>query len=280
DDLNMNDIESMQVLKDAGAAAIYGVRGSNGVIVITTKKGGEPRITYDAFYGVTTVKKGNVYNLLNAEDYARLTKEANPGTILFANGLPDFLYAHSSGNGTAMVGDPAVDPANYSFDPNNTNNNYLIQKVNKSGTDWFHEVSRNAPIQSHNLNVSGGSSRSSYMFSLGYLDQKGTIIETYLKRYSIRINSQHQVHKNIRIGENLYSYYKLSPGFNNSAEGNALSLSFRNMPIIPVYDIMGNYGGTWIGPELGTTENPVAEQQRTQHDRDRFWDISGNVYAE
>src|SRR5690606_19515325 len=70
DGLNMNDIESMQVRKDAGAAAIYGVRGSNGVIVITTKKGGEPRITYDAFYGITTVKKGNVYNLLNSEDYA------------------------------------------------------------------------------------------------------------------------------------------------------------------------------------------------------------------
>lgn len=280
DDLNMNDIESMQVLKDAGAAAIYGVRGSNGVIVITTKKGGEPRITYDAFYGVTTVKQGNVYNLLNAEDYASLTKAVNPGTILFANGLPDFLYANPSGNGTAMAGDPAVDPANYNFDPNNTGNNYLIQEVSKSGTDWFHEVSRNAPIQSHNLNVSGGSEKSSYMFSVSYLNQQGTIIETYLKRYSIRVNSQHQVHKNIKIGENLYSYYKLSPGFNNSAEGNALSLSFRNMPIIPVYDIMGNYGGTWIGPELGTTENPVAEQKRTQHDRDRFWDISGNVYVE
>ncbi|MEO5995831.1 MAG: SusC/RagA family TonB-linked outer membrane protein, partial [Chitinophagaceae bacterium] len=282
DDINMNDIASMQVLKDAGAASIYGVRGSNGVIIITTKKGksGELRTTYDAYYGVTTVKKGNVYNLLNSADYARLTKEVNPGTILFQNGLPDFLYASSAGNGTAMAGDPRVDPAKYNFDFNNTKNNYLIQQVNKAGTDWYHEVSKNAPIQSHNLSLTGGSEKSTFLFSLGYMNQEGTILETYLKRYSVRLNSQHAVSKNIRIGENMYAYYKRSPGFNNSAEGNSLSLSFRNMPIIPAYDIMGNYGGTWLGPELGTTQNPVAQQERTKDNRSHNWNISGNVFAE
>jgi TonB-linked SusC/RagA family outer membrane protein len=280
--LNMNDIESIQVLKDAGASSIYGVRGSNGVIVVTTGKGkkGDPKITYDSYYGVTIPAKGNVFNLLNSSDYARLTKEANPGTILFANGLPDYLFASSAGNGTAMAGDPAVDPAKYNFDFNNTKNNYLIQKVNKTGTDWFHEVTRNAPTQSQNLSVSGGTGRSNYLFSIGYLNQQGIVMETYLKRYSIRLNSQHQIRKNIRVGENVYYYYRLSPGFSNSAEGNAFSLSFRNMPIIPVYDIKGNYGGTWIGPELGTTSNPVAQQERTRNNRNHRWNMSGNVFAE
>lgn len=282
DDINMNDIASIQVLKDAGAAAIYGVRGSNGVIVVTTKKGksGDMKTTYDAYYGLTTVRKGNVFNLLNSSDYARLTKEVNPETILFANGLPDFLYANSSGNGTAKAGDPVVDPSKYNFDPSVTSNNYLIQEVNKTGTDWYHEVSRNAPMQSHNLSASGGSGKSNYLFSLGYFEQQGTIMETYLKRYSVRVNTQHNISKSIRIGQNLYSYYRLSPGFNNSAEGNALSLSFRNMPIIPAYDIMGNYGGTWLGPELGTTANPVAQQSRSKNDKNHNWNLSGNVFAE
>ncbi len=281
--LNINDIESIQVLKDAGASSIYGVRGSNGVVVVTTSKGkaGDPKITYDAYYGVTTPKKGNVFNLLNSEDYARLTKEANPGTVLFANGLPDYLYATGSGtNGAAMAGDPAVDPSKYNFDFNNTKNNYLIQKVNQTGTNWFQEVTSPAPTQSHNLSVSGGTNKSNYLVSMGYLNQEGTINETYLRRYSLRVNTQSTIKKNIRIGENLYSYYRQSPGFTNSAEGNAISNSFRIMPIIPVYDIMGNYGGTWIGPELGTASQPVALQDRTRNNRNHNWNISGNAFAE
>jgi TonB-linked SusC/RagA family outer membrane protein len=280
--LNVNDIESVQVLKDAGSSSIYGVRGSNGVIVVTTNKGkaGDPKFTYDAYYGVTVPKGGNVFNLLNSEDYARLTKEVNPSTVLFANGLPDYLYASSKGNGAAMEGDPAVDPSKYNFDFNNTKNNYLIQKVNKTGTDWFHEVTRTAPTQSHNLSVSGGTNKTNYLVSLGMLDQEGTVKNTYLKRYSVRVNTQSSIRKNLRIGENLYSYYRQSPGFSNSSEGNAISNSFRVMPIIPVYDIMGNYGGTWIGPELGTTPQPVAMQDRTRNNKNNNWNVSGNAFAE
>jgi TonB-dependent starch-binding outer membrane protein SusC len=280
--LNVNDIESIQVLKDAGASSIYGVRGSNGVIVVTTNKGkpGDPKITLDSYYGYTVPKQGNVFNLLNSEDYARITKLANPNTILFANGLPDYLFASIAGNGTAMEGDPRVDPAKYNFDFNNYKNNYLIQKVNKVGTDWFHEVSRTAPTQSHNLSVSGGSNKSNYLFSMGYLDQQGTIMETYLKRYSVRVNTQSTIRKNIRIGENVYAYYRLSPGFSNSAEGNPISNCFRLMPIIPVYDIKGNFGGTYIGPELGTTSQPVASQIRSRDNRSHGWNVSGNTFAE
>lgn len=281
-DININDIESIQVLKDAGAAAIYGVRGSNGVIVVTTKKGksGKPTITYDGYYGIQTPPKDNAFNLVNSQDFAALVKTVSPGTELFANGVPEFTYAGLGISGTAKAGDPAVDPAKYNFDAQNPSNDYMIQRLNQSGTDWFGEIFNNAPMQSHNLTASGGTDHSSYLLSLGHLNQQGTLIETYLKRYSARINTEFKPHRHIRIGQNAYLFYKQNPGFNNQSEGNAISQSYRIMTVIPVRDIKGNYGGTWLGPEFGEGENSVAIQEETRNNKSNFWDIQGNVYAE
>jgi TonB-linked SusC/RagA family outer membrane protein len=135
-------------------------------------------------------------------------------------------------------------------------------------------------MSNHNLTVSGGTEKSKYLFSLGYFDQEGTLIETYLKRYSARINTEYKIKKNIKIGENLYVFYKQNPGFANMAQGNAISNSYRMMPIIPAYDIEGNFGGTFAGPGLGNASSPVAIQKRTVNDRNNVWDVVGNVYAE
>lgn len=93
-DLNINDVESMQVLKDAGAASIYGVRGSNGVILITTKKGksGAPTVSYDSYYGVQLPLSGNVWNLLTPQENAAYVMKLNPSTNLYRNGIPDYTY--------------------------------------------------------------------------------------------------------------------------------------------------------------------------------------------
>lgn len=280
--VSADDIESMQVLKDAGAAAIYGVRGANGVIIITTKKGksGAPVLTYDAYYGLQFPFSGDPLNQLNSTDFARLTKQAFPGTKLFANGLPDFVYGGPGGTGTGMTGDPAVDPAKYYLDPANSANNYLIQQVNKNGTDWYHAMFKRAPTTSHNITVSGGTDKSNYLFSLGYLNQQGSVIETYLKRYSARINTSFKLKDNIRIGENAYVFYKQSPGFSNQGEFSPMANLYKMMPIVPVYDIMGNFGGTFAGPELGSDANPVATQFRKKNNRANEWNIVGNVYAE
>ncbi|WP_423347326.1 SusC/RagA family TonB-linked outer membrane protein [Larkinella sp. VNQ87] len=281
-DVSADDIESIQVLKDAGAAAIYGVRGSNGVLVVTTKKGktGQPTLSYDAYYGTQIPQQGNVFNLLGSQDFARLTKIAYPNTGLFQNGLPDFTYRGRGATGVGNAGDPAVDPAKYNFDANNPANNYLIQAVNKTGTDWFHEVFKNAPITNHNLTASGGTDKSNYLVSLGYFNQQGTLIKTYLQRYSARVNTQFKVRNNIRIGENLYFFYKKNPGFDNLSTGNPIAWTYRAMPIIPVYDIKGNYGGTFAGPELGSSSNPVAVQNNTANNKFNTWNIVGNVFAE
>ncbi len=281
-DVSADDVESIQVLKDAGAAAIYGVRGSNGVIVVTTKKGrsGQPTISYDAYYGNQQPLSGNVFNLLNSQDFARLTKVAYPTTGLFQNGLPDFTYRGPGATGVGSAGSPAVDPSKYNFDAANPGANYLIQSVNKTGTDWFHELFQNAPMTSHNLTASGGTDKSNYMVSLGYFNQQGTMLKSYLERYSARINTQFKVKNNIRIGENLYIFYKKNPGFDNLSTGNPIAWTYRAMPTIPVYDIKGNYGGTFAGPELGSSSNPVAVQMNTVNNKTNAWDAVGNVYAE
>lgn len=277
DNINPNNIESIQVLKDAGAASIYGVRGSNGVIIVTTKKGkkGKTTFTYDAYYGIQIPLKGDPFNLLSSSDFARLYNIANPGNPLFENGMPDYLYGGQSGGGVAMAGDPEVDPSKYAFDPINTANNYLIQKVNKEGTNWFDAVFNPAPITNHTLTASGGGDKGNYLFSLGYLNQQGTLIESYLRRYSARINTMFNLNKNIRIGENVHLFYEKRPNLRNPPR-----YLYRTIPIIPVYDIKGHYGGTFGGSGLGNSENPMAQLKRTVNDRNHFWNVVGNAYAE
>ena len=281
-EISSSDIESIQVLKDAGAAAIYGVRGSNGVIIVTTRKGksGAPKISYDTYYGRQVPLKGNVFDMLNPEDFARLSKIAFPSSVLFSNGLPDYLYTGPGVSGIGKAGDAAVAPSKYVFDPANPANNYLIQKVNKSGTDWFHEIFKPAPIQEHNLSISGGTEKSNYLVALGYLNQQGTLIETYHKRVSARVNTDFKVGRHIRIGENIYLYSTNNPGFSNQAESNSISHVYRQMTLLPVYDIAGNFGGMFAGPDLGNASNPVAIQKRTVNNRGNTWNIVGNAYAE
>lgn len=280
--VNAEEIESIQVLKDAGSAAIYGVRGANGVIIVTTKKGkaGRTKVTYDAYYGTQRPLPGNPFNLLNVDDFTEVMKTAYPNAVLFKDGLADFMYGSPGGSGIAMAGNPLVDPSRYNLDPEVSSRNYLIQEINKSGTDWFHETFKPAPMTSHTLSASGGSDKSSYLLSLGYFDQQGTLIETYLKRYSVRINTLFTPSKNIRIGENAYVYYLDNPAFTNQGEYAVIAQVYRMMPVIPVYDIRGNYGGTFAGPDLGGHSNPVAIQKRTVNNRNHNWNVTGNVFAE
>jgi len=278
-DLDVNDIQSIQVLKDAGAAAIYGVRGSNGVVVITTKRGrsGKARISYDGYVGTQRpLEKG--WRLANTQETAQAIQREFFNDSLTLNNkqfgpngtlqIPDYITP------TGLVGTSALtDPATYALYTNQ------ITKANKQGTDWFHEIFKPAMIQSHTVSASGGGDKSTYYFSLGYFNQQGTLIGTYLKRYSARINTLFNVKDNIRIGENAYIFNKENPGFTNQNEGNAISYSYRENPIIPVYDIMGNYAGTH-SEGLGNSQNPVANQLRSKNNRDNDWQINGNAFLE
>jgi len=296
--VNPSDIESISVLKDAGAAAIYGVSGGNGVIVITTKHGksGKPTISYDGYYSVQTPLPGNVWNLEDPTMQSKLAFLAGDATgeKLYPGGagvLPTYGY---NGAGSAaevaafgasgVTNDPAIQQY-YHFDGTNSSNDFLVQKFNQQGTDWFHAVFKAAPEQSHNITASGGSDKSTYLFSLNYLNDEGTLVDSYAKRYSARVNTNFNVNDHIRIGENAYVYYlqQIGGGSTNQQEGGPISYTYREMPIIPIYDIGGNYGGAYDGPSgepLGNGSNPVAIQAQSVNNFYRNWNIQGSMFAE
>ncbi|MGZ5246538.1 MAG: SusC/RagA family TonB-linked outer membrane protein [Flavitalea sp.] len=286
--LNPNDIESMQVLKDAAAASIYGSRASSGVVIVTTKKGkaGSAKVSYNMYYGTQDPGKGWT-NLLNTQEMADLTwlsfrnagqvnqTTGNPTHPQYGGGanpvIPDYILP-----GGKFEGDPDVNPSRYFLTPDD---NYLIVKANKLGTNWYKEITQNAPIMNHNISMSGGADKSRYMFSFDYFDQKGIIIENYFKRYTARLNTEFNVKKNIRIGENLQVLVSQDNRAGNNGEGTEIGMAYRNQPIIPVYDIAGNFAGT-KGPSIGNAANPVATRLRAKDNQGNNIGIFGNMYAE
>lgn len=277
-DINVNDVESMQVLKDA-SAAIYGVAGSNGVIIITTKRGktGRARVSYDAYVGVTMPGPG--YDMANTQQEAdaiwlqqKNSGIGTPSHPQFGTGatpkIPDYITPAG-----AMSGAPGTNPSLYDINSNQ------ITLANKLGTDWYKEITRQAFGQSHNLSISSGSDKSSYFFSFGYLNQEGIMQYQYLKRYSVRANTMFNIKNNIRVGENAYIFYKDNPTFGNQSEGSPFTTAYREDAIIPVYDIMGNFAGTKSNG-LGNAHNPYADIYRTKDNHGYNWDITGNVFAE
>ncbi|MFT4031934.1 MAG: TonB-dependent receptor [Siphonobacter sp.] len=161
--INPNDIVSIEVLKDASAAAIYGARGANGVVLITTKKGKEGPTKFDvnAYYGTQQVTKK--IPLLNATEYAQLVNDANATTVYTPEQISSF--------GT--------------------------------GTDWQDLIFRKAPVANYQLSASGGDVKTKYALSLNFFDQKGVIINSDFKRYSARFNFDKQATSKLSFGANL-----------------------------------------------------------------------------
>ncbi len=288
--INPNDIESMQVLKDAAAASIYGARASAGVLIITTKKGrpGNARVSYNMYYG--TQVRGNGYDLLNAQEMADLfflsyrNAGQTPPTTQYGTGanpvLPDYILPAGT-----FEGDPSVDPSLYNLNLDDINGSYLIMKANKQGTNWYDAITKDAHIMNHNLTVSGGADRSRYLVSFDYYDQPSIFLFTKYKRYTFRANTEFSVKKTIRIGENLQLFTADGNTVGNqsaigqNSEGTSVTGSYITQPIIPVFDIMGNFAGG-RAPNLGNGPNPYADLSRRQNNLDQNMNIFGNMYAE
>jgi len=289
--LNPGDIESLQVLKDAGAYSIYGVRGANGVIVITTKSGkiGKTKLSYDFNIGRTTPLKG--LDLLNPKETGDLTwlalknsgqvaANGNPNDPYYGNGpmpvLPDYLIA---GSHTGLFeGDPRVNPDLYNVDFTG-GDIYQIIRANKTGTDWFHEIFKPAISQNHTITGSGGNDKNKYLFSLGYLDQQGTLLYTYLKRFTARINTTFSVNDKISFGENLQLSHRDNPqvATQQGPNGNEIDGALSTEPILPVYDIRGNWASLDVHSLAG---NPVARRFLAHDDKANYWDVFGDGWAE
>jgi TonB-linked SusC/RagA family outer membrane protein len=299
--ISPNDIESMQVLKDAASSSIYGVRASNGVIIVTTKRGKKQgiNVAYDSYYGTQDPGKGN--QLLNAQEQADLffLSRRNSGLTtsgsVYGNGtspvLPDYIYYTGAANNGVpiMNGNPGVNQSLYSLDygrlgdPGYTP--YIIVPTSKNGTDWYKEITQNAPIQNHNLSLSGTNEKSRYMLSLNYFNQEAITKYQFFKRYTARLNSEFKVLKNFRVGENIQIFSSESNiGNIGQGEGSIIAQSNRIHSIIPVYttnpgDFAGTLGGSGIGT-WGNGKNPVAQLYRAKDNRSNNINIFGNVYAE
>ncbi|GLU54243.1 SusC/RagA family TonB-linked outer membrane protein [Dyadobacter frigoris] len=309
--LNLNDIESMQILKDASAASIYGSRAGNGVVIITTKRGkvGKPVFTYDTYYG--TQRPGKLLSMLNTQQYADLTWEARTNTInqakmvdgafpagtsltypthaQFGNGatpkIPDYIFPSGTYEGDPKVAkDANGNYVNYTTDVNSADFNktkWLITKANKEGTNWLKEIYQPAPIQNHQIGVSGGTESGRYAMSLNYFNQQGIMINTSFKRYTLRSNTEFNVNKRIRVGQNFQVGYASRVGQpnGNSNESNPTTFAYRVPPIVPVYDVAGNFAGT-RGTDVDNSVNPVSLLVRNKDNRQNEVRLFGNAYAE
>ncbi len=296
--LNLNDIESMQILKDASAASIYGSRAGNGVVIITTKKGkiGKPKFTYDSYYGIQ--QPGKMLDLLNTNEYAQLIWESrrnsgvlgangNPIHSQFGNGptpvIPDYVLPSGvleSQNDPRVARDANGNYINYNNDINSPNF-FLITKANKQGTNWMKELFEPAPIQNHQLGVSGGNESGRYAMSLNYFNQQGIMKYTGYKRYSLRANTEFNVNKRVRLGQNFQVAYgeRIGQPNGNNTESNPISFAYRIQPIIPVYDVAGNFAGT-RGGDLDNANNPLALLYRNKDNVQKEVRLFGNAYGE
>ncbi|KAA2218657.1 MULTISPECIES: SusC/RagA family TonB-linked outer membrane protein [Maribacter] len=280
---NPNDIESLQVLKDASAASIYGSRAANGVIIITTKKGklGQPTISYNSYYGIGSPEKDpEALNARELGEYLYLAdiyagKVPSHGQYTFGpNGevtIPDFVFPSG-----ANEGDPGTDPSLYALEEGNI---YAITR--SADTNWWNEVTRSAPIQQHNISASGATESARYAFSLGYFEQDYLVKFASYNRISLRANTEFKAFNNkLTIGENFTASFDNQKGnFQNDQEQNAVSAAYKHHPLLPVRDIAGNFAGS-RGANLGNNFNPFAVLSRDQDDRTYRLRLLGNVFAD
>lgn len=264
-ELNGNDIESIQVLKDAASASIYGSRAANGVIIITTKKGkeGQLKINFDA--SVSASMYTNKMEVLNTEEYGRAMWQAyvNEGQDPNTNGL-----GYKYNWGYDANGYPQLNGINMSkfLDSANT--------TPAADTDWFDETTRTGVVQQYNVSVSNGSEKGSSFFSLGYYKNLGIIKTSDFERISARMNSDYNlVGKFLTIGQ----HFTVNRTSEVQAPGGFLQNVLQFNPSLPVYTIDGKYAGPVGG--YPDRENPVARLERNADNRYTYWRMFGDAFV-
>ena len=261
-ELNPGDIESIQILKDAASASIYGSRAANGVIVITTKRGSDLRISLDA--SVAAQFYTNKMKVLNTEGYGRAMWQAyvNDGQDPNTNGL-GFCYDW----GYDVSGYPVLNGISMA--------RYLdaAGTTPSADTDWFDLTTRTGLIQNYNLSVSGSTDKLSSFFSLGYYKNLGVIKYSDFERFSARINTEYKPIKDIlTIGE----HFTLNRTDEVQAPGGFLQNVLQANPSLPVYTTTGKFAGPVGG--YPDRENPLARLIRNKDNRYNYWRLFGDAY--
>jgi TonB-dependent starch-binding outer membrane protein SusC len=283
-ELSPNEIESITILKDASAQAIYGARASNGVILVETKigkKGQGLRVSVETRYGISKMNKN--YDMLNTQEYGELLwlQAKNEGIDDFTNPLygsgdkPDIPEYINPPRATD------VDHSLYDYQMTHIDGDdtFIIMKANKEGTDWMNEVTRTAGYQEYLINVTGGGDIVDYGFAASYLDEEGVFEYTGYKRYNLRSNITFRIAPWLEVGEKVGIAFDDDYGYQaNNSEGSIISYVYRAQPILPVYDVMGGYAGS-RAPSLGTARNCVWLLDSNQNDTYKTFRPYGNAYA-
>jgi len=251
--ISPEDIESIEVLKDASSTAIYGSRGANGVILITTKKGKSGKANVGLSVSTGFQELGKKIPLLNGREYADFYVESrNNGwndrvDLRPAAQTPDqYLSTPNAQRGNFRVFDYFLDPAAIPFN-----------------TDWQDEIFRKAPMSNYQLNITGGSDKVKYMFSGGYMNQQGIVINSGLSRYSFRLNLDAELTSKLKVGVNLSPSFADVDFVNTQGhfnQGSPITAALVMSPSIPVYNPDGTYTQQLNRTDmnLGTVGNPVA----------------------
>ncbi|MDR0429533.1 MAG: TonB-dependent receptor [Tannerellaceae bacterium] len=241
--INPNDIESIEVLKDASATAIYGSRAGNGVIIITTKRGKKmkPQVSYSGNFSVQNMKNG--YKMLNAPEYMRQRNHDDYEKWMKTNGqgvYADYITPNPS---------PAA------FKPRYTDEEIAAAKT----TDWFDEVTRGGIMHSHNVSLMGGSETTQYLASVNYFSQKGIVKNNNMDRFTMKVNLDQEISNYVKAG---FSFHLSRNNLDNVALGSdewensgVLSSALRFDPSVPVYNSNGEYSKF---PDMGQYPNPVS----------------------
>ena len=281
--LSPQDIQSTEILKDASAAAIYGSRGANGVIIVTTRGGKvnqKTRVTLDAYVGVQ--QRWRALDVMGTKEFAD-TKIGITGTTSSKkyyreNGLNAWLSRFGGINNAyfATAYDPETNPNGFDYASQNT--------------DWQDEVFQDALIQNYHLSIDGGSEKTTYSLSGSWYSQEGTIIGSDYKRFTVRLNTSHQVNNWLKVGENvsfMSSTARNAMNNSESAGASVLSAAFAMAPWDPVRYPEGSVnrdgedlsGRISAGSNNKNVTNPLSMVEHT-HPKDRNERFVGNVFAE
>lgn len=255
--ISSNDVESIQVLKDAASAAIYGAQAANGVIIITTKraKEGVLRVNFDMSLTAQTFATG--FDMLNTQQWGEVYWQAyrndygtHPNSVVYGNGETPVIQE-------------------FYYDQDGT-------RIRTGNTDWAKEIYSTALMQDYNLTVSKGMKDGNMALTVNYMDQDGLCRNTDFKRLNTRLTSDWKLFNNIvRIGESVSINYwtrHLNP---SGIEENVIA----QHPAIPVYDENGNYAGGYVDI-LGDKPNLIRLTDNEANNRHNYWRIFGNAYIE
>lgn len=313
DAVNPNDIESMQILKDAAASAIYGAKGANGVIVITTKQGkrdDKVTVSYNGYVGAA-VMANDGYDLLNGWEAMEFQEEGQRNLFNYRGGqvVNHAQFGSIGPDGTGHLTMPyAIKPsglskeqiisqfgsieaweASYRDDGKSTwsrsaywqmkEDGYSEEEARK-GTDWLDLVKQTGMVQDHQVSVTGGGQKATYAVGLGYTNREGTIKESWFRRYSLRANTNFYVNKWFNIGQNTnLAIIENSGERGRQGDDNTFGKSYSIQPWVPVYTVGGDFAGS-VNAEGGRAESAVMAVEHGKDNRRRFFRGQTAIYAE